>query len=108
MRKNFSENSQEVLEGKIFALLAYLSILCIIPLLFKKENAFVLKHSKQGLVLFVGGVGVFIIQLVLGHWFFKLGMLILGVFSFIGIIQVLQGRYARLPLVADIADKITL
>ncbi len=108
MPKKFSENSQEVLEGKIFALLAYLSILCIIPLLFKKENAFVLKHSKQGLILFVGEVGVFIIQLVLGHWFFNLGMLILGVFSFIGLIQVLQGRYTRLPVVADIADKITL
>ena len=108
MDKRDSFEKEEVLEGKIFALLAYLSILCIIPLLFKKENSFVLKHSKQGLVLFVGEVAVFIIQLILGPWFFKLGMVILGVFSFTGIIQSLKGEYVRLPIISDIADKITL
>ncbi len=100
--------SEEILEGKIFALLSYLSILCILPLLFKKENAFVLQHGKQGLVIFLGEVAVFIVHIILGSWIFRLGIFVFGIFSFLGIIAVLRGRYVKLPGIADIADKITL
>ena len=31
---------REVQEGKIFAMLAYLSVLCLVPLLLKKQNKF--------------------------------------------------------------------
>lgn len=98
----------QVVEGKIFALLAYLSILCIIPLLFKKDNAFVLSHGKQGLVIFIGQVGIFIIHIVLGQWVLRIGMFILLLLSFIGIIEVLRGREINLPVVSGIAEKITL
>ena len=100
--------SEEILEGKIFALLSYLSILCILPLLFKKENAFVLQHGKQGLVIFLGEVAVFIVHIILGPWIFRLGIFVFGIFSFLGIIAVLRGRYVKLPGIADIAYKITL
>lgn len=108
MTKRAHNDDQHVLEGKVIALLSYLSILCIIPLVFKKENPFVLQHGKQGLVLFLGEVAVFIIQIVLGEWIFRLGAFILGVLSFIGIIAVLKGRYIKIPLVSEIAGKITL
>lgn len=100
--------AKDVTEGKIFAVLAYLSILCIIPLLFKKDNTFVLKHGKQGLILFVGEVAVFILHILLGQWILKLGFFVLGVMSFIGIIASLRGRYIELPFVSGLADKITL
>ncbi len=99
---------QQILEGKVLALLSYLSILCIIPLVFKKENPFVLQHGKQGLVLFLGEVAVFILQIILGEWIFRLGAFILGVLSFIGIIAVLKGRYIKIPVVSEIASNITL
>ena len=108
MVRRKSSNNPEVSEGKIYAVLAYLSIFCIIPLILKKDNGFVLKHGKQGLVLFVGEVGAFILHIILGTWILKLGTFVFGVLSFIGIILVLQGKYAELPVVADIADKITL
>lgn len=98
---------QDITEGKIFAVLAYLSILCIIPLLLKKENAFVLAHGKQGLVIFVAEVAVFILSIIV-PWLLKLGGFILGLLSFIGIIAVLKGRYIKLPLISDIAENITL
>lgn len=97
----------DVLEGKIYAILAYLSILCIIPLIMKKENAFVLFHGKQGLVIFVGEVAVFISSIVF-PWLFKPGIFILFALSFLGIIAVLQGRYLRLPVITNISEKITL
>lgn len=106
-RPNRGREEAQVVEGKVFAILSYLSILCIIPLIFKKENAFVLSHGKQGLVLFVGEVAVFILSIVF-PWLLKLGIFVFGIFSFIGIIAVLAGRYIKLPVVAGIADKITL
>jgi len=98
----------QVAEGKVFAILAYLSILCIIPLLFKKENSFVLEHGKQGLVLFLGEVGVFIVHILFGAWILRLGMFVLLAMSFVGIIAVLKGRPLKLPVVSGIAQKITL
>jgi len=99
---------QHILEGKIFAIISYLSILCIIPLIFKKDNPFVLKHSKQGLILFLGEVAVFIVHIILGQWILRLGMFVFGVFSFIGLIASLQGRDVQLPIVSKLADSITL
>ncbi len=104
---SFSEDPN-VLEGKSFAVLSYLLILCIIPLILKKDNPFVLSHSKQGLVIFVGEVAVMIISILLGTWFLRLGMFVLGAFSFIGILAVLQGRLIRFPVISPIADKITM
>lgn len=100
-------SEKQILEGKVFAILAYLSILCIIPLVLKKDNPFVLSHGKQGLVLFVGQVAVFIASIVIPG-LFKLGLFVLGIVSLWGIIEVLKGKFVRLPIVADIADKITL
>lgn len=107
MNRNNYNNDQQVLDGKIFAVLSYLSILCVIPLIFKKENEFVLQHGKQGLIIFLGEVAVFIASIVL-PWILKLGMFILLALSFTGIISALKGKFARLPFVADIADSIVL
>ena len=108
MSRRQPENSSDVLEGKIFALLSYLSILCILPLIFKKENSFCLHHGKQGIVIFVAQVAVFILHIALGTWFLRLGMFLLGVISFIGIISVLEGRYLKLPVICDFAEKLTI
>ena len=108
MNKKQNSNDQQILEGKIFAILSYLSILCIIPLLFKKDNPFVLKHGKQGLILFLGEVAVFIVHIILGQWILRLGMFVFGVLSFIGLIAALQGRDADLPIVSKLANSVTL
>jgi uncharacterized membrane protein len=108
MAKRQSSQDPQILEGKPFAILSYLSILCILPLLFKKDNAFVLKHAKQGLILFLGEVAVFVIHIILGPWILRLGMFLCGVLSFVGLIACLQGRDVELPLVTKLADSITL
>ncbi|MCK5014452.1 MAG: hypothetical protein KAS66_11590 [Candidatus Omnitrophica bacterium] len=108
MNKRQSDKDQQILDGKVFAILSYLSILCIIPLVLKKDNPFVLKHGKQGLILFLGQVAVFILHIILGLWILRLGMFVLGVLSFLGLIAVLQGRDAELPVVSNLANSITL
>ncbi len=107
-RPSYAIDDSQILEGKSFAVLAYLSIFCIIPLIFKKDNPFVLQHSKQGLVIFLGQVATLILSILLGPWIFRLGVFVLGVVAFLGIIAVLQGRMIRFPVISSLADKITM
>ena len=108
MPQNPPYPQQQILEGKIFALLSYLTILCIIPLVLKRDNPFVLMHGKQGLVLFIAEVGVFIASIILPWPLIKVLYFILGLLSIWGIIESLRGRFVRMPFIADIADKIIL
>ena len=98
---------EDIIDGKMFALLAYLSILCIIPLILKKKNPFVLAHGKQGLVLFIAQVGVLILSIIL-PWIFAPLMFGLLIFSFWGIIAVIRGDMVDLPVIAGISKKIDL
>src|SRR3990167_3559902 len=104
---NEKTNESQIKEGKVYAVLSYLSVLCIIPLVLKKDNDFVLSHGKQGLVIFVGEVGIFIVS-ILFEGILRLGVFFFGILSLWGIIEVLRGRYVKLPVVSDIADKIWL
>ncbi|HQL41869.1 MAG TPA: hypothetical protein PLO93_06230, partial [Candidatus Omnitrophota bacterium] len=85
----------------------YLWILCIIPLVFKKENFFVLDHARQGLVIFIGVVAIFIFSIVF-PWLLRPGLFFFGVLSLWGILESLQGKDLRIPIIRDYADKITL
>ena len=97
----------EILDGKMYAVMAYLSILCIIPLIIRKNNGFVLSHGRQGLVLFVGEVAALVVSIVVPVFYRPLLFILFG-FSFWGIIAALRGRFVELPVVAGIAAKITL
>lgn len=103
-------SKKEIQEGKIFALMGYLFGLCIIPLVLKKENKFVLFHAKQGLVIFVGEVALIVISVIpgLGPFIFRIGFLLFGIASLFGIIQTLEGKYTKITIISDFADKISL
>lgn len=103
-------NEKDIQEGKFFAVISYISFLCIIALLLKKDNKFALYHAKQGLVLFVFEVAAFIISIIpLFGWLLKtLGLVIFSLFSIWGILQALMGNCERLPIVSDIAEKIII
>lgn len=89
-------------DEKIWALLSYLSILCFIPLLMKRENKFVQFHAKQGLVMFIAE---FLIWIPILGW-------LLGIFIFvvwiIALIKVLNGEYWKIPVIGNIAERIRL
>ena len=99
-----------VQDGKVFAIIAYLGILCLVPLLLKKENKFALFHGKQGLVIFIGEIALGIISIVpiLGWILSLLGIVVFGLLSLLGIMQALMGNYYRMPVVADLADKFNI
>jgi len=104
------QNNKEVQEGTLFAVISYLGILCLIPLLLKKENKFAHFHGKQGLVLFIGEVGAAIVNIVpiLGQLIWIIAVLLFGILSLAGIVQALMGNYWKIPVVGDIAEKISI
>lgn len=100
---------EEVRGSRLFAALSYLGFLCVLPLVFKKENRFAGHHARQGLVLFVLEILFFIVSVL--PLFGTLKGMILAVFVFVslwGILQSLRGNYSRIPLLWGLADKITL
>jgi uncharacterized membrane protein len=98
---------QDILDGKMYAVLAYLSIFCIVPLIIKKNNAFVLSHGRQGLVLFVAEVAAMVFSIVF-PWALRPLLFILFGFSFWGMVTAIRGQFVELPVVARIAEKITI
>ena len=102
-----SFSKEDVLDGKMYAVLAYLSIFCIVPLILKKNNAFVLNHGRQGLVLFVAEVATLVVSIIF-PWAFRPFLFILFGFSFWGMVMAIRGQAVELPVIARIAEKITI
>lgn len=107
MSKEQQKSSQGV---NPMAILSYLGILVIIPLLVAKDDDFVLYHSKQGLVLLIAGViGMFVGAVPIIGWllapFITLAWLI---FIILGIMNVLRNEKKELPIIGKYADKFNI
>ncbi|MBI3120334.1 MAG: hypothetical protein HYZ08_01820 [Candidatus Kerfeldbacteria bacterium] len=93
-------------EQHIYAALSYVWILCLVPLLLKRGDSYILFHAKQGLVLFViEVVGAVIFWVPVIGWLLWVLVVLLAIIGFLG---ALQGKKIRLPVISIIADKITL
>lgn len=98
-------------EGMVWAIIGYLGILFLVPLLAKKDNKFALYHTKQGLILFIAEIVVAIVAGILGFipvlgiiimWLLWLAILVLFI---IGIINAATGKYKALPVIGAWAEK---
>jgi len=109
-----SPQQEEVKEkkegGNAIAVLSYLGILVIIPILVDKENDFVKFHIKQGLTLLVTGIiGMFVGVVPIIGWiiapFITLALIVLAI---LGIVNVLGGKKKELPLIGKYAEKFNI
>jgi uncharacterized membrane protein len=99
----------------VMGVLAYLSILVIIPLLVAKDNPFVKFHIKQGLLLVIGQVVLWMLSNVLYSMMFYMTAPIfmianfgLIVLSIIGIINVIKKQEKELPVLGSLAVHLPL
>ena len=99
-----------VREGKFFAAVGYIFVLCFVPLVLKKDNAFAQFHGRQALVLFIFELAAAIIKSIpiIGDVVFSFAYVLLGIASLLGIVHVLMNEYWQMPVVSNIANKITL
>ena len=115
LKKSFGVESErlfdlEMLEERFFAALGYLAFLCFVPLLLKKEHRFVQFHGKQGLALFILEVATFILKAVpaMGETLFTPAFVVLSIFSIVGIIKALMGESWPVPVIHEMASRISL
>lgn len=95
-------DNKDIEENKIFAVLSYLGILVIVPLLAKKDSKFAMFHAKQGLVLLIGWVISWLLSFIFIGFILDVIMI---VFSIWGIVNAATGKYAKLPVIGDLAEK---
>ena len=87
----------------LMGVLAYLGILIIIPFMVAKDDPFVKFHIRQGLVLVVIELAVWVIGMFMWQLWQILQLVNLGVLvlAIIGIVNVFQHKTAELPLVGS-------
>ena len=107
MESDVQYMQEDVNQNKGMALLAYLGILVLIPLLAKKDSPYAQFHAKQGLVLLLAWVAMGVITAIplLGWVLGPICGLILLVFLIMGIVNALSGNAKHLPLIGKLADK---
>jgi uncharacterized membrane protein len=96
--------------NKIFGILAYLGILCLVPLLAAKNSPFAKYHANQGLVLFLAEIALAIILEIVDQLLYMVGLGFLSLFFsliwlgvifllIIGIINAAAGKCVPLPVI---------
>lgn len=93
----------DVEENRVFALLAYIGILFLVPLLAARHSPFARFHTNQGVILFLGWLIWAFINLipVIGWILGIILVLILLVLSVMGVIYALMGKMKKLPLIGN-------
>jgi uncharacterized membrane protein len=96
-------DSKDVEENKLIAALGYVGILCLIPLLAKKDSKFAQEHGKQGLVmLIVWVIGSFVFWFPIIGWLMALAVLVINIIAFV---KALMGEFWEVPVVGQYRSK---
>lgn len=95
-------------QGKIMSILAYIGPLIVVSYLVAKDNPSVKFHIKQGGVLFVLEIAVYVLSLVFIFLYplWAVANLVLLVLSIIGIVNAAQGKEKELPFVGSYSKHI--
>lgn len=98
-----SFDKKDIEDNKLVAALAY--IVFFIPLLAAKDSKFAKEHAKQGLVLLIVSVIIWIAGMVIPviGWFIigPLGSLLVLVIALVAIIKTLQGEFWEIPVIGQ-------
>jgi len=108
MPKEEKKQEVEFDENRVLAILSYIWILCLIPLLLKRKDAFVHHHAKQGLVLFIFEILLMVVGVIplLGWLIAFLGWILSVILAVMGIINVLAGKKWEMPVLGKYAEKL--
>ncbi len=102
--------AKDIEDNKIVAAIGYVSLLCLIPLLLKRDSAYAQFHGKQGLILVIATVINHVIGIipVFGWILYPIGMVAIVVLSLLGIIKALSGEMWEIPYLAEYAKKLKI
>ncbi len=92
---------------KLYSILAYISILVLVPILAGKDSETCRFHANQGLVLLIAEIAAQILVALSGFFYFfsligNLVLLACVVFSIVGIVNAARMEQKPLPIIGDI------
>ena len=101
-------NSKDVEENKLMAAVGYLGILCLIPLLLKRNSPYAQFHAKQGLVILIVWVILWIGNIIpiLGQIVWAVGSVVLLIVVILGIVNALNGKMWPIPFLGKYAAQL--
>lgn len=95
-------------ENKVFAILAYIGILVLVPILAAPNSKFAKYHANQGLILLIVGVILSIVGALLnlipvvGRVFMLVMEVIWLVLMILGIVNAAKGEEKPLPIIGNL------
>ncbi|MFH1841452.1 MAG: hypothetical protein ABH800_01700 [Candidatus Nealsonbacteria bacterium] len=97
-------------QANILAIISYIGILCLVPILTKEKNEFIKFHAKQGLVLFICETATWIIIMIAPFLWFLINIFWIFwlILSIVGIINVINNRKKEIPLIGKFARRVKI
>lgn len=96
------QDPEDIQKNKVMAVLAYIGILVLIPILCAKDSKFAKFHANQGLVLFILAIVCSALaKLKVIGWIFGLVDLAVFILAVVGIVYAIQGKAKELPIVGN-------
>ena len=110
VKKVVEKSKTDVEEGKFWAVISYLWILFIFTILLKKDNEYAMYHAKQGLILFICSLIVFILSKIplAGIVIGILGGIAIFILFIIGLYNAVTGKKEPLPVIGKYGEGIHL
>ena len=97
-------------DDRFIAAIGYLGVLCVLPLILKKDSKFAVHHGKQGLVLLIAWMILWIGNIIplLGQIIWMIGTLALLILLILGMVNALNGKMWEMPFLGKYAKMIKL
>jgi len=97
-------------DDKVIAALGYIGILCLLPLLLKKNSPFAQHHGKQGLVLLIAWCLLWVGNIIpiIGQIVWAVGSVLLLILMILGIVNAWVGKMWEMPVLGEYAKQIKI
>lgn len=97
-------------QNRLIAAIGYFGILCLVPLLLKKDSPFAQFHGKQGLVLFIAFIALWTVNAVpvFGQIAWLAGSLAGFCLMIFGAVNAYNGKLWEIPVLGSFAKSIKL
>ena len=96
------------LSSRILAVMSYLGVLSLVPLVMNRNDPYVQFHARQGVILWMWEVLAIytLLMPVVGKLFFKFSSVACVILSVIGVLAVVLGRAWKFPIIGDWAARL--
>lgn len=95
---------------KFLSAIGYLGVLCLVPLLLERKSAFAQHHGKQGLILLIAWMLIWIGNIIpiLGQIVWVIGSVMFIMLIILGMVNAFAGRLWEMPILGAYAKRLKL